>query len=89
MTRSTSNSSTLSLPSRSILPSLSLTSLPKVSDRLTATLDNVTPQNVWRGFRNVTGVGVEQVQLELKREVERGLVVWEEDGDVKRCRICQ
>lgn len=32
---------------------------------------------------------MEQVELEKKREVERGLVVWEEDGEVRRCRICQ
>jgi hypothetical protein len=65
---------------------------PQISERfnaLTNTLDQVTPKDVWRGFRSVTGVGLEQVELEKKREVERGLVVWEEDGEVRRCRICQ
>lgn len=65
---------------------------PQISERfsaLTNTLDQVTPRDVWRGFRSVTGVGLEQVELEKKREMERGLVVWEEDGEVRRCRICQ
>ena len=65
---------------------------PQISERfsaLTNTLDQVTPRDVWRGFRSVTGVGLEQVELEKKRELERGLVVWEEDGEVRRCRICQ
>jgi hypothetical protein len=65
---------------------------PQISERfnaLTNTLDQVTPKDVWRGFRSVTGVGLEQVELEKKREVEKGLVVWEEDGEVRRCRICQ
>lgn len=58
-------------------------------DALSSQLDNVKPRDVWRGIRNVSGVGVEQVEAEKKREQEMGIVKWEEDKDVKRCRICQ
>lgn len=58
-------------------------------DALSSQLDNVKPRDVWRGIRNVSGVGVEQVEAEKKREAEMGIVKWEEDKDVKRCRICQ
>ena len=84
----TSNS--LQPSSNSSRPSLS--SLPSVNLNLTAlatTFDGIKPRDVWRGFRSVTGVGLEQVEFEKKREVEKGLVVWEEDGEVRRCRICQ
>ena len=32
---------------------------------------------------------MEQVAAEKMREAEMGIVKWEEDKDVKRCRICQ
>ena len=83
-------SSSLQSSSSSSRPSLS--SLPSVNLNLAAlstTFDGIKPKDVWRGFRSVTGVGLEQVEFEKKREVEKGLVVWEEDGEVRRCRICQ
>ncbi|KAH8087968.1 FYVE zinc finger-domain-containing protein [Filobasidium floriforme] len=90
---SASTSAVPSTPPNAGKPSPSRPRLtPQISERfnaLTNTLDQVTPKDVWRGFRSVTGVGLEQVELEKKREVERGLVVWEEDGEVRRCRICQ
>lgn len=45
--------------------------------------------DVWRGIRSVSGVGADGVEDEKKREVERGIVKWEDDSDVKRCRVCQ
>lgn len=44
---------------------------------------------VWRGLRSVSGVGVEQVAEERKREAEMAIVRWENDREVRRCRICQ
>ncbi len=51
--------------------------------------DGVKAKDVWRGLRSVSGVGVDQVAEEKKREAEMGIVKWEDDAEVKRCRICQ
>lgn len=51
--------------------------------------DKPKAKDVWRGIRSFSGVGVEQVAEEKKREAEMAIVKWEEDGDVKRCRICE
>lgn len=81
--RSSSTKSNLSLSSLSS-PRRSFLSM----DALSSQLDNIKPRDVWRGIRNVSGVGVEQVEAEKKREAEMAIVKWEEDRDVKRCRIC-
>lgn len=51
--------------------------------------DGMKAKDVWRGLRSVSGVGVDQVAEEKKREAEMGIVKWEDDSEVKRCRICQ
>lgn len=56
---------------------------------MTSAFDNIKAKDVWRGLRSVSGVGVDAVEVEKKKDLERGIVKWEEDGDVKRCRICQ
>ncbi|KAI5453661.1 carboxypeptidase Y-deficient [Naganishia albida] len=86
--RSSSTKSNLSLSSLSSSRMGRSTSFLSM-DALSSQLDNVKPRDVWRGIRNVSGVGVEQVEAEKKREAEMGIVKWEEDKDVKRCRICQ
>ncbi|KAJ9120168.1 hypothetical protein QFC22_003067 [Naganishia vaughanmartiniae] len=75
-TRSSSTRSNLSLSS----PRRSFLSM----DSLSSQLENIKPRDVWRGIRNVSGVGVEQVEAEKKREAEMAIVKWEEDKDVKR-----
>lgn len=51
--------------------------------------EGIKPKDLWRGLRSVSGVGVDQVAEEKKREAEMGIVKWEDDGEVRRCRICQ
>jgi hypothetical protein len=77
----TTSGSGLSRSSSFASKSRSLLSLSMPSD--------ITPKDVWRGLRSVSGVGVDQVAEEKKREAEMGIVKWEDDGEVKRCRICQ
>ncbi|KAJ9103905.1 hypothetical protein QFC21_002368 [Naganishia friedmannii] len=52
-------------------------------DALSSQLDNIKPRDVWRGIRNVSGVGVEQVEAEKKREAEMAIVKWEEDRETQ------
>ncbi|GHJ83944.1 hypothetical protein NliqN6_0346 [Naganishia liquefaciens] len=86
--RSSSTKSNLSFSSLA-QPKLGRASTFLSMDTLSSQLDNIKARDVWRGIRNVSGVGVEQVAAEKKREAEMGIVKWEEDKDVKRCRICQ
>ncbi|WRT64590.1 uncharacterized protein IL334_001522 [Kwoniella shivajii] len=49
-------------------------------------LDAFKPKEVWKGFKNGPGPGGEEGK---KRAAEQAIVKWEDDGEVKKCRICQ
>nr|XP_018265268.1 uncharacterized protein I303_01628 [Kwoniella dejecticola CBS 10117]OBR87426.1 hypothetical protein I303_01628 [Kwoniella dejecticola CBS 10117] len=48
-------------------------------------LDALKPKEVWKGFKN-SGPGGEEGK---KRAAEQAIVKWEDDNEVKKCRICQ
>lgn len=49
-------------------------------------LDSMKPGQVWKGIKKATGPGPEEAR---KRAAEQTIVKWEDDADVKRCRICE
>ncbi|WWC86709.1 uncharacterized protein L201_001586 [Kwoniella dendrophila CBS 6074] len=51
-----------------------------------AALDALKPKEVWKGFKNGPGPGGEEGK---KRAAEQAIVKWEDDNEVKKCRICE
>ncbi|WWD00801.1 hypothetical protein V866_007737 [Kwoniella sp. B9012] len=49
-------------------------------------LDALKPKDVWKGFKSGPGPGGEEGK---KRAAEQAIVKWEDDSEVKKCRICQ
>lgn len=47
--------------------------------------DSLKPKEVWRGLKAAAGPGPEESR---KRAEEQRIVKWEEDAEVRRCRIC-
>ncbi|GFZ47917.1 hypothetical protein JCM24511_05664 [Saitozyma sp. JCM 24511] len=82
------NTSAPSLP-RSSSSSFSLSSKADRRSSLLSmeALDSLRPREVWKGLKGVAqppGQGEEA----RKRAVEQTLVKWEDDSEVKKCRIC-
>ncbi|OCF45785.1 hypothetical protein I317_00273 [Kwoniella heveanensis CBS 569] len=48
-------------------------------------LDALKPKEVWKGLKGPTGPGGEEGR---KRAAEQAIVKWEDDSEVKKCRIC-
>ncbi|WVR04794.1 hypothetical protein IAU60_001806 [Kwoniella sp. DSM 27419] len=83
---------TLPTLSRSSSSSFSLSTLGS-SDRrrsllsIDGALEALKPREVWKGLKGPTsGHGGEDGR---KRTAEQAIVKWEDDGEVKKCRICQ
>lgn len=49
-------------------------------------LDSLKPREVWKGLKMAAGPNPEEAR---KRAAEQSIVKWEEDAEVKKCRICQ
>ncbi|WVQ98252.1 hypothetical protein IAU59_005375 [Kwoniella sp. CBS 9459] len=48
-------------------------------------LDALKPKEVWKGLKGPAGPGGEEGR---KRAAEQAIVKWEDDSEVKKCRIC-
>ncbi|WVF69598.1 hypothetical protein IAT40_004376 [Kwoniella sp. CBS 6097] len=48
-------------------------------------LDALKPKEVWKGLKGPSGPGGEEGR---KRTAEQAIVKWEDDSEVKKCRIC-
>ncbi|WVW78231.1 hypothetical protein I302_100184 [Kwoniella bestiolae CBS 10118] len=77
---------------RSSSSTFSISSLASGNDRrksllsIDGALDALKPRDVWKGFKSGPGPGGEEGR---KRAAEQAIVKWEDDGEVKKCRICQ
>ncbi|WWC68141.1 uncharacterized protein I206_102064 [Kwoniella pini CBS 10737] len=85
----TSNVPTLTRSSSSTFSISSLTGSGNDKRRsllsIDGALDALKPKEVWKGFKN-SGPGGEEGK---KRAAEQAIVKWEDDNEVKKCRICQ
>ncbi|KAL7419293.1 carboxypeptidase Y-deficient [Cryptotrichosporon argae] len=78
---------------RSPSSSLSLSSIANTDRRrsllsLDGALDAIKPKDVWRGIKSTAAGPVAEAEAR-KRAAEQAIVKWEDDAEVKKCRICQ
>ncbi|KAK8847582.1 hypothetical protein IAR55_005441 [Kwoniella newhampshirensis] len=76
---------------RSSSSTFSISSLASVDKRrsllsIDGALDALKPKEMFKGFKGPTGPGGDEGR---KRAAEQAIVKWEDDSEVKKCRICQ
>ncbi|WWD21672.1 hypothetical protein CI109_106158 [Kwoniella shandongensis] len=79
---------TLTRSSSSTFSISSLTSADKRRSLLSidGALDALKPREMFKGFKGPTAPGGDEGR---KRSAEQAIVKWEDDAEVKKCRICQ